>query len=120
MIDAIIGFSIRNKFIVLLFVGALAIWGGYSASQLPIDAVPDITSNQVMIITQSPNLAAEEVEQFITAPLEINMANLPKIKELRSISRFGLSVITVVFEDGFDIYTARQLVTEQMNKAMQD
>lgn len=120
MIDAIIGFSIRNKFIVLLFVGALVAWGGYSVTQLPIDAVPDITSNQVMIITQSPNLAAEEVEQFITAPLEINMANLPNIKELRSISRFGLSVITVVFEDGFDIYTARQLVTEQMNKAAKD
>lgn len=120
MIDSIIAFSIRNKLIVFLMVAGLVAWGAWSVTKLPIDAVPDITNNQVQVITQSPALAAQEVEQYITAPLELSLANLPKVEEIRSISRFGLSVITVVFDDDVDILDARQLVSEQIKKAEKD
>src|SRR5690349_16761236 len=113
MIDKLIGFSIRNKFIIGLFTIALIVWGVYSLRKLPIDALPDITNNQVQVITVAPTVAAQEVERFITAPIEITMANLPDITEIRSISRFGLSVITIVFEDKVDVYHARQLVNER-------
>ncbi len=96
---------------------ALILWGGYSASRLPIDAQPDITNNQVQIISQAPSLGAQEVEQFITAPIELAMANIPKIIEKRSISRSGISVITLVFSDNTDIYWARQQVNEQLKEA---
>jgi cobalt-zinc-cadmium resistance protein CzcA len=85
----------------------LVLWGVYSFSRLPIDALPDITNNQVQIITTSPTLAAQEVEKFITYPIEQAVKPIPKIVELRSISRFGLSVVTVVFEEDVDIYWAR-------------
>ena len=94
--------------------------GSYSLKQLRLDAVPDITTNQVQIITQSPTLAAQEVEQFVTFPIEIAMANLPEVEEIRSVSRFGISVITVVFEEGFDTYLARQLISEQLKIAESD
>ncbi len=97
MLDKIIHFSIHNKFIIGLFMLALIGVGSYSLSQLPIDALPDITNNQVQIITTSPTLATQEVEQFITYPIELAVKSIPKIVELRSISRFGLSVVTVVF-----------------------
>lgn len=95
----------------------LIIWGVYSALRLPVDAVPDITNNQVQIITTAPTLATQEVEQFITYPIEQSLANIPGLIEMRSISRFGLSVITVVFEDNIDIYFARQLINEQLKEA---
>ncbi|MGQ0827941.1 MAG: CusA/CzcA family heavy metal efflux RND transporter [Bacteroidota bacterium] len=117
MIDKLIGFSIRNKFIIGLFTVALIVWGVYSLRKLPIDALPDITNNQVQVITVAPTVAAQEVERFITAPIEITMANLPDITEIRSISRFGLSVITIVFEDKVDVYHARQLVNERLKLA---
>ncbi len=117
MIERIISFSVKNKFIVGLFIVALIGWGGYSLSKLPIDAIPDITNNQVQVISQSPSLAVQEVESFITAPIEVAVANIPNIIELRSISRLGLSVITVVFEDGVDIYWARQQLTERLKEA---
>lgn len=117
MIDKLIGFSIKNKFIIGLFTIALIVWGVYSLKKLPIDALPDITNNQVQVITVAPTVAAQEVERFITAPIEITMANLPDITEIRSISRFGLSVITIVFEDKVDIYHARQLVNERLKLA---
>jgi len=120
MLDNIIGFSIRNKLIVGVFVLALVIWGGYSLTQIPIDAVPDITNNQVQVITQSPQFSAQEVEQFITAPLELSFANLQNVEEIRSISRFGLSVITIVFKEEMDIYLARQLITEKIKLAEKD
>lgn len=120
MIDAIIHFSIKNKLIIGLFVLALIAWGIYSFNQIPIDAVPDITNNQVQVITQSPSLAAQEVEQFITFPLETSLRNIPGVIEIRSISRFGLSVITVVFTDDTDTYLARQLVAEQIKMAEED
>ncbi|MDX2001386.1 MAG: CusA/CzcA family heavy metal efflux RND transporter [Chitinophagales bacterium] len=117
MLDKIIHFSISNKFIVGLFTLALIIWGAYSLSRLPIDALPDITNNQVQIITLSPSLAAQEVEQFITYPIEQAVKPIPKIIELRSISRFGLSVITVVFEEKVDVYWARAQISERIREA---
>lgn len=117
MLNKIILFSIKNKFIVGVFTLALIIWGTWSAGRLPIDAVPDITNNQVQIITNSPSFATQEVEQFITAPIELSLSNIPGVVEMRSISRFGLSVITVVFEEGIDIYFARQLILERLKEA---
>ena len=117
MINRIISFSIKNKFIVILFILALIGWGTYSLTRLPIDAIPDITNNQVQIISLAPSLAVQEVESFITAPIEVAVANIPDIIELRSISRLGLSVITVVFEDGVDVYWARQQLTERLKEA---
>ncbi|HRQ18704.1 MAG TPA: efflux RND transporter permease subunit, partial [Agriterribacter sp.] len=115
MLNTIIRFSVRNKLIVGLFTLALIVWGTIDLKNLPIDALPDITSNQVQIITVSPSLAAPEVERLITFPLEQVNANIPGLKEMRSISRFGLSVVTVVFNDNTDIYWARQQVGERLN-----
>ncbi|MDD3860987.1 MAG: CusA/CzcA family heavy metal efflux RND transporter, partial [Bacteroidales bacterium] len=117
MIDRIIKFSINNKLIIGLFVVALIAWGIFSLKKLPIDAVPDITNNQVQIISIAPTLAANEVEQLITAPIEVSVANIPNQIELRSISRLGLSVVTVVFEDNVDLYWARQQITERLKEA---
>lgn len=117
MLDKIIAFSIQNKFIVGLLTLALIAWGVWSGSKLPIDAVPDITNNQVQVITLSPSLAAQEVERLITFPVEVNMANIPGLTEVRSISRFGLSVVTIVFTDQTDIYWARQQVNERLKTA---
>ena len=117
MLDKIIAFSIKNKFIIALMTLALIVWGVWSATKLPIDAVPDITNNQVQIITVCPTLAGQEVEQLVTYPIEQSIANLPDLEELRSISRFGLSVITVVFDDKVDIYFARQLINERLKEA---
>ncbi len=117
MIERIIYFSIKNKFIVGLFVVALIFWGTYSLTRLPIDAIPDITNNQVQVIALAPSLAVQEVESFITAPIEVAVANIPDIIELRSISRLGLSVVTVVFRDGVDVYWARQQLSERLKEA---
>lgn len=117
MINRIITFSVRNKFIVVLFVLALIGWGTFSLTRLPIDAIPDVTNNQVQIISMAPSLAVQEVESFITAPIEVAIANIPDILELRSISRLGLSVITVVFEDNVDVYWARQQLSESIKEA---
>lgn len=117
MLDKIILFSIRNKLTIALLAVALVIWGGYSLAKLPIDAVPDITNNQVQVITVSPSLAAQEVEQLISFPVEQTMATIPKTSEIRSISRFGLSVVTIVFHDGVDVFWARQQVNERLAEA---
>jgi cobalt-zinc-cadmium resistance protein CzcA len=117
MIDKLISFSIKNKVIVGLFTLALIAWGSYSVIQLPIDAVPDITNNQVQVITLAPSLGAPEIEQFITAPIELSIANIPDVIETRSFSRFGLSVITIVFKDNLDIFMARQRVSERLKEA---
>jgi len=117
MIERIIHFSIKNKFFVCLFVVALIGWGTYSLTRLPIDAIPDITNNQVQIIALAPSLAVQEVESFITAPVEVAVANIPDIIELRSISRLGLSVVTVVFNDDVDVYWARQQLSERLKEA---
>ncbi|MGG5208941.1 CusA/CzcA family heavy metal efflux RND transporter [Chryseobacterium sp. MIQD13] len=120
MLDKIIKFSIKNKVVVGIMTLLLIIWGVWSATKLPIDAVPDITNNQVQIITACPTLAGQEVEQLVTFPIEQSIANVPDIQETRSISRFGLSVITVVFKENVDIYFARQLINEQLKLAVEE
>ena len=120
MIDRIIHFSIYNKLVTSLLVAGLIGWGIYSIQHLPIDAVPDITDNQVQVITNAPSLAAQEVEQLITYPLELALGNIPGVLEIRSVSRFGLSVITVVFEENIDVYLARQLIGERIKQAEAD
>jgi len=117
MLDKIIHFSINNKFIIGLFTLALIAVGVYSLKNLPIDALPDITNNQVQVITSSPTLATQEVEQFISYPIEQSVKSIPKVVELRSISRFGLSVVTVVFEEDVDIYWARAQISERIKEA---
>ncbi|AWK05526.1 CusA/CzcA family heavy metal efflux RND transporter [Flavobacterium crocinum] len=117
MLDKIIQFSIRNKFVILLFTLVLIAWGSYSLKKLPLDALPDVTNNQVQIITTAPTLASQEVEQLITYPLERAVKTVPDIIELRSISRFGLSVVTVVFEDDVDIYWAREQIFQRLKQA---
>ncbi|MGJ8684939.1 MAG: CusA/CzcA family heavy metal efflux RND transporter [Nonlabens sp.] len=114
MINKIIDFSINNKFIIGLLTFALIGAGIWSMTQVPIDAVPDITNNQVQVITQSPNLGTEDIEQFVTYPVEIAMSNLPNVQEIRSVSRFGLSVVTIVFDDDIGTYLPRQLVAEKL------
>ena len=116
MINKIIDFSINNKFIIGLLTLTLVGGGIWSMTQVPIDAVPDITNNQVQVITQSPNLGTEDIEQFVTYPVEIAMSNLPNVKEIRSISRFGLSVVTIVFDDDMGTYLPRQLVSEKLTE----
>jgi heavy metal efflux system protein len=119
MLNNIIRFSIKNKLIIGVFTLALIIWGLWSATQLPVDALPDITNNQVQVITTAPTLAAQEVEQFITYPVEKALSNIQGVLEMRSFSRFGLSVITIVFEENENIYFARQLITERLKEAEQ-
>ncbi len=115
MLNGIIRFSIRNKLIIGLITAAWIVWGIIEMIRLPVDALPDITSNQVQIITVSPTLASMEVERLITFPIEQASANIPGIKEIRSISRFGLSVVTVVFDDSRDVYWCRQQISERMS-----
>ncbi|MFN8230846.1 MAG: CusA/CzcA family heavy metal efflux RND transporter [Bacteroidia bacterium] len=117
MLDKIIAYSIKNKIVIGVLTLFLIIWGIWSLSKLPIDAVPDITNNQVQIITTCPTLAGQEVEQLVTYPIERTMSNLPDLTELRSVSRFGLSVVTVVFDDDVDIYFARQIISERLKEA---
>jgi cobalt-zinc-cadmium resistance protein CzcA len=120
MLEKIIAASVRNKLLVALMLLALIAWGGFSAVSLPLDAIPDVTNNQVQVITQSPALAAQEVEQLITVPLELQLRTVPGVTEIRSISRFGLSVITVVFPDEMSTYQTRQLVAEKLKAAEAD
>ena len=117
MLDKIIRFSIRNKLIVGLFVLGLIAWGIYSLRNLPLDAVPDITNNQVQIITSAPSQSALDIERLVTFPIEQTMATIPGIEELRSFSRFGLSVVTIVFKEHVDVYWARQQVNERLVQA---
>lgn len=117
MLDRIIQYSIHHKLIVLLFSAGIVGFGVYSLSNIPIGAVPDITNNQVQIITTSRNLATEDVEKFLTYPVELEMANLPDVKEIRSVSKFGLSVVTVVFSDNIGTYLPRQLIAEKIKSA---
>ncbi|VAW20780.1 Cobalt-zinc-cadmium resistance protein CzcA; Cation efflux system protein CusA [hydrothermal vent metagenome] len=116
MINKIIFFSIKRKFIILTFVLAWIVWGIYSMFRVPLDAVPDITNNQVQVITTTPNLGTGDIEQFVTYPVELSMSNLPGVIELRSVSRFGLSVVTIVFEDDMGTYLPRQLVAEKLSE----
>lgn len=120
MLNKIIEFSIKNKFIIILMTLGLIIYGIFEVKKLPIDAVPDITDNQVQIITVSPSLGAPDVERFITVPLEMANNNIAGIKQMRSFSRFGLSVITIVFKDDVDLHLARQQVAERLQQVSKD
>lgn len=115
--EKIITFSVRHKLIILLFTAAISGFGIFSLLHIPIDAVPDITTNQVQVITVARNLATEEIEQFITYPVELEMANLPGVQEIRSTSKFGLSVVTIVFDDKMGTYLPRQLIAEKIQTA---
>jgi heavy metal efflux system protein len=117
MLDKIIRFSIKNKLIIAIFTLALIFWGSYSLKKLPIDAVPDITNNQVQIITTAPSQAAQDIERLVTFPVEQSVTKIPGVEEVRSFSRFGLSVVTVVFKDNIDVYWARQQVAEKLTEA---
>ncbi len=117
MIKRIIDFSLNNSFLVITLWFLIGAIGVHSLGSLPIDAVPDVTNVQVQVLTNSPGLAPEEVEKFITFPVETAMSGLPRIEEIRSVSKFGLSVVTVVFEEDADIYWARQLVGERLTAA---
>ncbi|MDN3670696.1 CusA/CzcA family heavy metal efflux RND transporter [Echinicola jeungdonensis] len=120
MINKLIDFSIKNKLFIGLLTLALVGAGIWSMKEVPIDAVPDITNNQVQVITQAPNLGTEDIEQFVTYPVEVSMANLPGVVEIRSVSRFGLSVVTIVFEDDMGTYLPRQLVAEKLTEVKEE
>ena len=112
MFHKLITYSIHHKMVVGILTVALAVWGIWSLVHLPFDSTPDITNNQVQVITQAPSLGAQEVEQYITSPIEMALANIPRQEERRSISRSGLSVVTLVFDDGADIYWARSQISQ--------
>ncbi len=114
MINKIIAYSVKHKLIVLLFTAGIVMAGLYAAFHIPFGAVPDITNNQVQVITTTRDLSAEDVEEFITYPIELEMGNLPGIKEIRSVSKFGLSVVTLVFEERMGTYLPRQLISEKL------
>lgn len=120
MLNAIISFSVKQKLIIALFTLGLIGWGIVEVTRLPIDAVPDITDNQVQIITVSPALGAPDVERLITFPIEQANSNIPGIKEIRSFSRFGLSLVTIVFNDETDVYWARQQIAERLIKVQSE
>lgn len=112
MFQKLITYSIHHKMVVGILTVVLAVWGIWSLVHLPFDSTPDITNNQVQVITQAPSLGAQEVEQYITSPIEMALANIPRQEERRSISRSGLSVVTLVFDDGADIYWARSQISQ--------
>lgn len=116
MLNKIIEFSVRNKLIIALFTIALIILGLYNVQKLPIDAVPDITNNQVQVITIAPSYGATDIERLVTFPIEQANNNIPGLKEIRSFSRFGLSLVTIVFDDNTDVYWARQQVAERLQQ----
>lgn len=117
MINGLIRFAVSQRLLVLLMVGIMIGAGLYSLKNLPIDAVPDVTNVQVQVLTAAPSLAPLEIERQITFPVEVAMSGLPDIEEIRSISKFGLSAVTVVFDDSVDTYFARQLVLERLSQA---
>lgn len=117
MLERIIDFSIKNKLIIILFTLTVAAFGLYAVYKIPVGAVPDITNNQVQVITTSGNLSTQEIEQYITAPVEMEMANLPGVKEIRSVSKFGISLVTIVFRDDLGTYLPRQLIAEKIKSA---
>ena len=120
MIDNIIKFSIKNKAVIFLLTIGLVIGGFYSMTKVPVDAVPDITNNQVQVITTASSLSTEDIERFVTYQVELAVSNLPGVVEIRSISRFGLSVVTIVFEDDMGTFLPRQLVSEAISKAKEE
>jgi len=117
MLSKIINISLNNRLSVFIFTFLVIAFGLYSLTKIHIGAVPDVTNNQVQVITTSRNLSTEDIEQFITYPIELEMANLPGVEEIRSVSKFGLSVVTIVFEDAMGTYLPRQLISEKIISA---
>ncbi len=115
MLSSLIDLSLQHRLFVLVMVGLLALGGVYAALHVPIDAVPDMTNIQVQVVTQAGSLSPIEVERYVTYPVEASMSGLPRVERIRSISRFGLSLVTIVFDEGTDIYWARQLVNERLS-----
>lgn len=120
MLTKIIEFSVKNKLIIALLVLGLIGIGSYQVSKLPIDAVPDITNNQVQVITIAPSFGATDIERLVTFPIEQANSNIAGLKEIRSFSRFGLSLVTIVFDDGIDVYWARQQVAERLQQVQNE
>ncbi len=120
MFQKLITSSIKHKYVVGFLTISLIVWGLWSLATLPFDSTPDITDNQVQVITQAPSLGAQEVEQYVTTPIEMALANVPRLQERRSISRSGLSVITLIFDDQADIYWARSQVSQVLNDAVKE
>ena len=120
MVSSIIEWSLENRFVVMLLAIVLMGVGFVSVASLPLDAVPDLTNVQVQVLTTSPALGPVEVEQFITFPVENAMSGLPAVEEIRSISRFGLSAVTVAFQEGTDVYWARNLINERLQQAREN
>jgi heavy metal efflux system protein len=117
LLNRLIDFSLANRAVILIGSLVLVVAGAFALSQLPIDAVPDITNVQVQILTKAPSLGPLEMEQFVTYPVEAAMNGLPDLVEIRSVSRYGLSAVTVVFKDNINVYFARQLVAERLIQA---
>lgn len=117
MIEHVLQWSLKNRFLVFVLSGVLVVAGFAAMRQLPIDAVPDVTNVQVQVLTNAPALGPEEVEKLVTTPVELAMSGLPRLEEVRSVSKFGLSAVTVVFQEGTDVYFARQLVNERLQEA---
>ena len=120
MFQKLITYSIRHKLVIGVLSIFLVAWGVWSLIQLPFDSTPDITDNQVQVITQAPAMGAQEVEQNVTTPIEMALANIPRLQERRSISRSGLSVITLVFDDDADIYWARSQVSQVLGDVQKE
>ena len=117
MLNRVLEFSLVNRFLILVFALLIVVSGVYAMRQLPIDAVPDVTPNQVQILTNGRGLSPVEVEQFITFPVETALSGLPGITLIRSVSRFGLSAVTIYFDEGMNIYFCRRLVMERLPRA---
>src|SRR3546814_10722196 len=116
MLNRLVELSLRYKFLVLIVFGVIAFLGFNALRNVPVDAFPDVTPVQVNVYTESPGLAAEDVELLLTTPVESALAGLPKVQQIRSVSLFGLSYVAVYFEDDMDIYFARQLVNERLQQ----
>ena len=117
MLNRIVDLSLRYKLLVLLAFVLMAFFGVRAFLNVPVDAFPDVTPNQVNVYTESPGLAAEDVEQLLTTPIETAMAGLPGVEQIRSVSLFGLSYVGVYFKDDVDLYFARRLVGEKLPEA---
>ena len=120
MIQNIIRFSLNNKVIIGALIFALIGWGAISLQKLPLDAIPDVTSNQVNVVTIAPNLAPVEMEQFVTYPVEMALANIQGLTEIRSVSQFGLSLITLEFKEHIDLYWARNQINERLQTVKEE
>src|SRR6188474_1826519 len=117
MLTDLINASLNNRFLVIALFVLLAIAGVYSAAQIPVDAVPDMTNTQVIVLTEAAGLSPLEIEQYVTNRVEAAMGGLPRLEEMRSVSKFGISSVTLVFEENTDLYRARQLVNERITQA---